>query len=147
MSSKKSSRPRVLLVNRCIVLNDNNKILLIRRAKGDRWASGFWEFPGGKLDEGQDISHALEREVIEETGLLVIPSSRIAFVDSMIIASGPYQGMPYVVIVGIGKCVGGDLTLSSEHDAYRWVTVTQALSLKTKEEVKKSLVALAKQLH
>lgn len=139
-------RPRVLLVNRCIVINKKGQLLLIRRAQNDRWASGMWEFPGGKLDEGQDVSHALEREVLEETGLFVIPTTRLAFVDSMIIADGPYRGLPYIVIVGISKLAGGKIKLSEEHDAYKWVSLKEAHNYETKDEIKKSLVVLEKEL-
>ena len=32
---------------------------------------GDWEFPGGRVEEGETIPHALEREVFEETGITV----------------------------------------------------------------------------
>ncbi|HUC96224.1 MAG TPA: NUDIX domain-containing protein [Candidatus Saccharimonadales bacterium] len=51
----KSERPKVVLVNRCLVKKDgSDKLLLIRRSKDDSHNSGMWEFPGGKLDIGQD---------------------------------------------------------------------------------------------
>ena len=62
-------RPRVVLVNRCFV-RDGEKLLIIQRAKLDSMNAEKWEVPGGKLDEGQDLSHAQEREVMEETGFL-----------------------------------------------------------------------------
>src|SRR4029079_5209318 len=82
MKSAKASRPRVILSNRAIVVNKEKKILLIQRTSYDSWSASLWEFPGGKLDEGQDVSHALEREVFEETGLLVIPTHRVAYYES-----------------------------------------------------------------
>ncbi len=126
MISSKTQRPRVLLVNRALVLNNKNQILLIQRSSQDNYCPDLWEFPGGKLDQGQDVSNSLEREVLEETGLFVIPTSRISYVESYIATqSKKYKGLPYVILIGICKMVGGKLTLSEEHQAYKWVSANE----------------------
>lgn len=45
------------------------KVLIIERAKQE--GSLTWAFPGGKIDPGEDSSHAVVREVLEETGVEV----------------------------------------------------------------------------
>lgn len=144
--SDRSLRPKVVLVNRCIVLNKKGKFLLIKRSLNDYYAPGLWEFPGGKLDEGQDLTSALEREVIEETGLLVLPTARIAYTESSIIPRGKYKGLPYVVIIGVGKMIGGELKLSEEHTDFKWVTTKEAFEMDLKNEIRKSLIVLAKNI-
>ena len=47
------------------LINDDNHILLSKRPK-DKHLSGFWEFPGGKVEKGEIPEHALIREVKEE---------------------------------------------------------------------------------
>lgn len=144
--SPKNQRPRVVLVNRCIILNEKRKFLLIKRAPNNYYAPNLWEFPGGKLDEGQDLLNALEREVLEETGLLVLPTSRIAYTESSIIPIGKYKDLPYVVIIGIGKKIGGKLKLSDEHIDFKWVTAKEAYDMPIKGEIRKSLIVLEKSL-
>lgn len=144
IKSEKNSRPRVVLVNRCIIFNNKGKFLLIKRSMNDYHAPGAWEFPGGKLDEGQDLSQALEREVLEETGLLIIPTTRIAFTESSVIPKGKYKGLPYVVVIGIGKMLGGKLKLSEEHTDYKWVDTKEAYLMPIKEEIRKALIVLSK---
>ncbi len=144
--SPKNQRPRVVLVNRCIILDKKKKILLIKRSMNGYYAPGLWEFPGGKLDEGQDLSDALEREVMEETGLLVLPVNRIAYTESSVIPVGKYKGLPYVVIIGVGKLMGGKLQLSEEHTDYKWVTVKEAYDMPIKNDIRKSLIVLEKNL-
>ncbi len=139
MGPEVDRRPRVLLVNRCMILDDINKTLLLKRSPLNRHDPGKWEFPGGKLDEGQDISHALEREVLEETGLLVQQSTRLFYVESEMIMDGPYAGLPYVVLIGTGKLIGGKLRLSDEHDDYAWTTPEKAFDFDLKSEIRKSL--------
>jgi 8-oxo-dGTP diphosphatase len=118
----RKSRPQVVLVNRALVLDTEEKILLIQRSKNDMNNPLKWELPGGKLDAGQDISNALEREVLEETGLVVIPIDKTAYWHSEILTKGRYKGLPYIVLVGITKSLGGNIRLSEEHDDHAWVS-------------------------
>jgi 8-oxo-dGTP diphosphatase len=135
-----------LLVNRAFVVRKDRKILLIKRTGGEYYNPGKLEIPGGKLDKGQDITHALEREVLEETGLLSDPVSRTAYVDGEIVTSGKYKGLPYIVIIGISKQVGGKIRLSEEHVDYAWVTTKEAFDYDLTAEVRKALVVLEKKI-
>lgn len=46
----------------------NTKILIAKRPAGSHM-EGFWEFPGGKIKEGELPEIALERELLEELGI------------------------------------------------------------------------------
>lgn len=46
-------------------------LLIVRRAEHDEHYAGYWELPGGGVDEGETLEQALVREVFEETGLTV----------------------------------------------------------------------------
>ncbi len=48
----------------------NGKILICQRPKGKSLA-GFWEFPGGKLEEGESLQDCLKRELKEELDIEV----------------------------------------------------------------------------
>ena len=45
--------------------------LLAQRPEGKSYA-GFWEFPGGKVEGGETLLHALERELHEELGIKIV---------------------------------------------------------------------------
>lgn len=53
----------------------DGRLLVTRRAEGAHLA-GFWEFPGGKLAEGETPEACAVREVLEETRVRVEPRSR-----------------------------------------------------------------------
>lgn len=48
----------------------DGKILIVRRVAGDSWG-GYYEIPGGGVDEGETFEQAALRELLEETGLEV----------------------------------------------------------------------------
>jgi len=135
-------RPQVVLVNRCIIHDNDGRILLVKRSADDSYNPGLWELPGGKLDIGQDLSTALQREVEEETGLDVESQSPIVYSDSYVINDGKYKGLPYVLLVGIGKVVGGSLSLSHEHDDSAWEDYQQVFEYDLTPESEKALRAL-----
>ena len=56
-----------------IILKKDNQILLVQRHNTD-WASGYWNFPGGLLEENETLTAAAARETVEEVGVLVNPS-------------------------------------------------------------------------
>ncbi|HVJ93540.1 MAG TPA: NUDIX domain-containing protein, partial [Labilithrix sp.] len=52
------------------IVVEDARILLSRRKKGTHLA-GRWEFPGGKVEPGEDPRAALRRELQEELGIVV----------------------------------------------------------------------------
>lgn len=62
-----SRRPTVVVVA-CVLLGPDGSILLARRPVG-RELAGLWEFPGGKIEPGEQPEEALVRELEEELGV------------------------------------------------------------------------------
>lgn len=53
-----------------IILKKDNKVLFVKRHNTD-WASGYWNFPGGLLEEGETLVNAAIREAQEELGAII----------------------------------------------------------------------------
>jgi 8-oxo-dGTP diphosphatase len=51
-----------------IIYNSSNQLLITKRPEGFHLA-GLWEFPGGKVEDGEQQKNALAREIKEETNL------------------------------------------------------------------------------
>jgi len=60
----------LLLVVAAALADSEGRILLQQRAPG-RAMEGLWEFPGGKVDDGETPEAALARELAEELGIEV----------------------------------------------------------------------------
>ncbi len=68
--STQNIEPEVTHVAVACVINAERKVLVARRPKGVH-LEGLWEFPGGKLEEGEPVFTALQRELIEEIGIQI----------------------------------------------------------------------------
>ncbi|MCX7554572.1 8-oxo-dGTP diphosphatase MutT [Marinicella sp. S1101] len=49
-----------------LVLENHQGDVLITQRKADAHLANYWEFPGGKVESGENLSQALKRECIEE---------------------------------------------------------------------------------
>jgi len=50
------------------LIESEGRVLVCQRRRGDRFAL-LWEFPGGKVEPGEELSQALARELNEELGV------------------------------------------------------------------------------
>jgi 8-oxo-dGTP diphosphatase len=66
---KKNPTPTLMVVAAALV-DAEGRVLLQQRAPG-RAMAGLWEFPGGKVEEGETPEKALVRELAEELGIEV----------------------------------------------------------------------------
>lgn len=64
---------KTMVVTLIGLVNSENYILISNRKNSSQF-SGFWEFPGGKVEKGESLSEALIRETKEELGLNLSPS-------------------------------------------------------------------------
>jgi 8-oxo-dGTP diphosphatase len=59
------------------IIRKDGCVLLARRQPGEK-LTGFWEFPGGKVESGETPDEALTRELFEELGVVARIRKRVA---------------------------------------------------------------------
>jgi len=74
-----SSRP-VTEVAVGVLLRKNEAILLAQRPEGKPYA-GYWEFPGGKIEAGETLFQALQRELIEEINVRILDAKEFLTIE------------------------------------------------------------------
>ncbi len=62
------------------IVLQGSKVFLTKRAE-DVHLGGKWEFPGGKVEQGETVEQALHRELIEEIGIEVKDSSKFLHIE------------------------------------------------------------------
>ncbi|WP_031554403.1 (deoxy)nucleoside triphosphate pyrophosphohydrolase [Parvularcula oceani] len=60
--------PKLMIVAAVALVDRDGRVLLSQRPEGKPLA-GMWEFPGGKVEEGETPEEALVRELAEEIGI------------------------------------------------------------------------------
>jgi 8-oxo-dGTP diphosphatase len=63
-------KPRLVVVAACALVDADGRVLLAQRPPGKPMA-GLWEFPGGKVEQGERPEETLIRELQEELGIVV----------------------------------------------------------------------------
>ncbi len=58
----------IVIVAACALLNESGDVLIAKRPPG-RPLAELWEFPGGKVEQGEEPEEALIRELKEELGI------------------------------------------------------------------------------
>jgi 8-oxo-dGTP diphosphatase len=105
----KVPRPALFQVGQKALIERDGEVLVVF------FPNGWLDLPGGRIDEGEtDLAAALQREVREETTL------EIEVGDPFATWLG--RGSTTVYLIGY-RCryVSGEVVLSDEHAAYRWV--------------------------
>ncbi|MEY9838407.1 8-oxo-dGTP diphosphatase [Streptacidiphilus sp. EB103A] len=100
-----------------VIVDDRGRALLVQRRD-----NGHWEPPGGVLESGETIPDALQREVLEETGIkIALPAT----------LTGVYKNMTRLIIAMVFRCeaIDGDLTIGDETRALRWATRDEVADL------------------
>jgi 8-oxo-dGTP diphosphatase len=88
---------------------------LITQRRGSAVLPLMWEFPGGRVEDGEMDAHALKREVRHRLGGEIEVGKLISFV------SHPYEN--YVVDLFLYECtLIGDAIEAKNVNAYKWVT-------------------------
>jgi 8-oxo-dGTP diphosphatase len=95
------------------VIERDGKVLVAKR-KAELIAGGLWEFPGGKLEEGEAPERGLEREIMEEMGV----GARVGELLCTVPFSGALRS--FELIVYRTELLSDDFRLT-DHDEIRWL--------------------------
>lgn len=125
MSSIYPDLPRVAVG--AVVFKDG-KVLLIRRGKAP--SKGEWAIPGGSVRLGETLQEAAEREISEETGIVIKADNPIYTFDTIEKDENGQIRFHYVVIDLIAEYISGEPVAADDVTDARWVSVSEMENLK-----------------
>lgn len=100
-----------------IVQNEQKQLLISRRQQGKHLA-GKWEFPGGKVEQGESLESAMLRELKEEVGL---SATQFTLFDSL---NFQYDELNLSLHFYLIKAYEGE-PVSLEGQEIKWVSASQ----------------------
>ena len=100
---------KTLLVSAVALIDQDGRVLLAQRPKGKSMA-GLWEFPGGKMEDGETFDETIIREFKEELDIDIYP-----FHEFRTLTDANIKFIPIVV-----RLKGGKAKLI-EHDEIKFV--------------------------
>ena len=103
------------------VIRNEDKIFATARGYGEY--KGWWEFPGGKIEEGETPEQALVREIREELTAEISVGELIKTVEY------DYPGFHLVMDCFWAEVVSGQLELKEAEDA-RWLGKEELMDVK-----------------
>lgn len=126
------------LAVKAVIFDERGRCLLIRRSNQCRNFVGQWEWPGGKVDPGEEFADAVVREAKEETSLNVEITG---------LAGATQFEMPAVNVVLLcmeTRLIAGEVRLSEEHDDFTWVPLSDMENWDIVENAKLLMLEYAK---
>jgi 8-oxo-dGTP diphosphatase len=127
---------KFVVVITAIVLNKNNKFLLVKRKENQEIHPGKWLLPGGKLEEDESLFQALKREIKEETNLEIEDNKE--YIHDYIFPRPNKDltlGLTFVV-----KATNDNISLNkNEYDDFVWITPKELEKYDYLEFIKKEI--------
>ena len=115
------------------IIEDNGKYLLIKRSSNSKFFPNKWDFPGGKIREGEDPSTSVKRETREETSLDIE-------VGKQIIEDYHTENKSKIHYrIFLVKTYQDNIELSEDHSDFAWLSKEQMKKYELTPFVKKFL--------
>lgn len=132
------------LITHTVIYNNDHKVLIIKRSEVNDVLPGYWDIPGGTLENGENPVAGAIREPKEETDLDVENPS--LYFEKSNIDEG--KNKQFVTLVFLAKYSGGEITLRPDaHEEYAWVSVSEIGNYKTVDYLVECLALLVSKKH
>lgn len=106
----------------CAVITNAEGLLLACKRRDGSHLGGLWEFPGGKVEDGESAEDALVREIHEELGVQVVVGDALQAVE------WHYETLSIRLLPYRCRMLAGNL-VPTEHSELRWCHLTELNAL------------------
>ena len=115
--------------------NKDGKYLVLQRSKEKYPGVGAkWDIPGGRIDVDTGLMENLNREVLEETGLVVDGELKLINAQDIL------KTDKHVVRLTYTGFADGEVKLSDEHSEYKWLSLEDVKKLEPMDKYFKEVL-------
>ncbi|MDO8638073.1 MAG: NUDIX hydrolase [Candidatus Daviesbacteria bacterium] len=119
----------ILVLVSGILIDSDEKILLLQRNNQNSSYQGYWQLPEGKIEFGEQSEEALKRELLEEIG---VKNASVKLCDvsaSLMYAKGKNY---HVVRIVYNVRTRDKIVLGEDHSEFNWFSIKDAKLLEQK---------------
>ncbi|MGB5964146.1 MAG: (deoxy)nucleoside triphosphate pyrophosphohydrolase [Sulfurimonadaceae bacterium] len=98
------------------IINETNQVLIAQRPS-NKTLPNKWEFPGGKIEDGETLEECIAREIKEELNLDVKP------MDYVGVEVFQYEHSQVTLHLFIGHIISSAKMVLYEHQRVEWVSI------------------------
>lgn len=124
------------------VVFKGDAVLLVQRANPP--SQGMWAIPGGRVRLGETLQAAAEREILEETGVVIRANAPILVYDVIQTDGRGVVKYHYVIVDLAADYVSGDPRAGDDAADARWITVDELSRIKVNPATRRLLAELFK---
>lgn len=127
-------RKQVKAAGKAVIIDEDGKVLLMKRSETETHLQNLWDVPGGSLNHGEKPDNALKRETMEEANIeieVIEPIKTWTYMHD----NGTHRfGATYLC-----KPLSEGIKLSDEHTDYRWVEIDEIDDMPMYDDLKEGV--------
>ena len=137
ISPKKDGYPTRQVVAVGAIVFKNNRVLLVRRAQPP--SQDLWAIPGGRVEIGETLQEAAQREILEETGITIQALEPVYTFDYIERDGSAPPRFHYVIIDLTADYIDGEIRAGDDAAEARWVAAEELDGMKVSSKTLKLL--------
>lgn len=114
----------------------DGRFLFLQRGQG-RYLGGYWDIPGGTVEAGESPAEAAVRECVEEAALHCSLGEELSHFEN--IDTNGRDINFHTITYRLHPGASAEVTISNEHQAFRWATIAEARELPLVWHVERTL--------
>ena len=122
---------------KALITRHDGKVLVVREAThyidGEGCCPGEWDVVGGRIQPEETLLEGLQREIMEESGMRVRVGTIVGVAENFPTMKG--EVVHIIRVFYACSTEESEVKLSSDHDAYEWISPTEQTDLPLMENV------------
>lgn len=122
------------------IVRRGDAVLLVKRGRAPKL--GQWAIPGGKVDAGESMRAAVEREILEETSIVIRAGEMVYQLEYIEHDKDGALAFHYVVLDFSAEYLSGEICAGDDAEDAAWVRLDELSTLALTDSTREALLTL-----